>query len=245
MITDDRGRECGARAQTSPNAPRQPHTRVPRETPHNDLYGTPLYQLAERYFESAWSSGVLAAAAVIQATGADPKFVFNRAIIPPLGPQSYEIEQRPRRNPGLVRYVCRGEDCHAFGTARFGFTTGGEFISHWNTFHVAVMPRFVCQHPGCGTTFPADPGALDKFLDHTTKRRKDEAATNIAPQRRHPILPNTTSLELQPNPYYRPPNMHDEVPQRLGDVKATPETLGCRNPEDNTLKLWWIFRRLF
>ncbi len=107
------------------------------------------------------------------------------------------------------------------------------------------MPQFVCRHPGCGTTFAADPGALDKFLDHITKRRKEEAVTNLPPHRRHPILPDTTSLELQPNPYYRPPNRHDDVPQRLGDVKAPPETLGWRNPEDSALKLRWTFRRRF
>ncbi len=43
-----------------------------------------------------------------------------------------------------MRYVCHREDCRAFGTAQFGFTMEGEFVSHWNTFHVAVMPQFVC-----------------------------------------------------------------------------------------------------
>ncbi len=38
----------------------------------NDLYGMPLYQPAERHLESDRSSGVLAAAAIIKATGADP-----------------------------------------------------------------------------------------------------------------------------------------------------------------------------
>ncbi len=141
--------------------------------------------------------------------------------------------------------MCRGEDCRTFGTARFGFTTEDELVSYWNTFHVAVMTQIVCQHPGCRTTFAADPGALDKFLDHTTKRRKEEAATHFPPHRWHPILPSTTSLELRPNPYFRPPNKHDEVPQRLGDVKAPPENLDWRNPEDSALKLRWTFRRLF
>ncbi len=109
----------------------------------NDLYGIPMYQPVERYFGSDRPSGVLAAAAIIKATGADPNFVSDRAIIPSSGPRSYEVEHRPHRNPGLVRYICWGEDCHAFGTARFGFTTEEEWISHWNTFHVAVMPQFV------------------------------------------------------------------------------------------------------
>ncbi len=149
----------------------------------NDLYGTPLYQLADRSFESERSWGSLAAAAVIKATGADQNFVPGRAVRDPTGPQSYEVESRACRSLGLVRYICRGEDCRAFGTAWFGFTTEEEWISHWNTFHVAVMPQFVCQNAGCGVTFAADPGALDKFLDHTNRRRQEEAAAGLARHR--------------------------------------------------------------
>ncbi len=65
-----------------------------------DLYGTPLYQPAERHFESGQSLGVLAAAAVIKATGGDPNFISDRTVIPPLGPRSYEIEHRPPQNRG-------------------------------------------------------------------------------------------------------------------------------------------------
>ncbi len=133
----------------------------------NDLYGTPLYQPADRSFELERSWGSLTAAA---ATGADPNFVPDRAAKDLTGPRSYEVESRACQSLGPVRYVCRGEDCRAFGTAQFGFTTEEEWISHWNTFHVAVMPQFVCQHAGCGATFAADPGALDKFLDHTNRR---------------------------------------------------------------------------
>ncbi len=210
-----------------------------------DLYGNPLYQPTERHFDSERSSGVLAAAAIIKATGTDPNFVPDRAVKLPTGPRSYEVEPQSHQNPGPVRYVCRGEDCRAFGTARFGFTTEEEWISHWNTFHVVVMPQFVCQHAGCGATFTADPGALDKFLDHTNKRRKEEAVAGLASHRRHPILPDTTSLKLRPNPFFRPPNRHDEVPQQLSNVQAPPEDLECRTLEDRVLKLRWTFRRLF
>ena len=140
--------------------------------------------------------------------------------------------------------MCRGEDCRAFGTTRFGFTTEEEWISHWNTFHVAVMPQFVCQQAGCGATFAADPRALDKFLDHTNRRRQEEGTAGLARHRRHPIQPDTTSIELRPNPFYRPPNRHNEVPQRLSSVQAPPEDLYCWTLEDCVLKLRWIFRRL-
>ncbi len=177
----------------------------------NDLYGTPLYQPADKSFELERSWGAQAVADVIRATGADPNFVSDRAVKDPTESQSYEVEPRAAQGAGLVRYVCRGEDCRAFGTARFGFTTEDEWISHWNTFHVAVMPQFVCRHAGCGATFAAGPGALDRFLDHTNRRRQEEAA----------------AMELQPNPFYRPPNRHGEVPQRLSSIRAPPEDLDC------------------
>ena len=107
------------------------------------------------------------------------------------------------------------------------------------------MPQFVCRHAGCGATFAADPGALDKFLDHTNRRRQEEAVAGLARHRRHPILPDTTSMELRPNPFYRPPNRHEEVPQWLSSVWAPPEDLDCRTLEERVLQLRWIFRRLF
>ena len=90
-------------------------------------------------------------------------------------------------------------------------------------------------------TFAADPGALDKFLDHTNRRRQEEAAAGLARHGRHPILPDTTSLELRPNPFYRPPNRHEEVPQRLSSVRAPPEDLDCQTLEERVLQLRWVF----
>ncbi len=54
-----------------------------------------------------------------------------------------------------------------------------------------------------------------------------------------------TSLELRPNPFYRPPNRHEEVPQRLSSVRAPPEDLDCQTLEGRVLQLRWVFRRLF
>ncbi len=65
----------------------------------NDLYGTPLYQPADKSFELERSWGALAVAAVIKVTGADPNFVSDRAVKDPTGPRSYEVE--PRAGPGL------------------------------------------------------------------------------------------------------------------------------------------------
>ncbi len=48
----------------------------------NDLYGTPLYQLAERDLKPGQLAGVLATAAVIETMGADTKFVSDRTSMP-------------------------------------------------------------------------------------------------------------------------------------------------------------------
>ncbi len=75
-----------------------------------------------------------------------------------------------------------------------------------------VMPQFTCHHPGCGVVFAAKPGLLDWFLTHITRRRKEEAAARVPLGQRHPFLPNTDAGMLKPNPYYKPPNKHNEVP---------------------------------
>ncbi len=116
--------------------------------------------------EPGQTTGAKAASAVIRDTGADPNFITDRVIGRTTKPRRYEMAFRPDVDKGPRRYVCRAEDCRAFGTARFSFTTEEELICHWNTFHVAVMPQFTCQHPGCVTVFAANPGSLDRYLSH-------------------------------------------------------------------------------
>ncbi len=96
------------------------------------------------------------------------------------------------------------------------------------------------------TAVPSEPPGLGSVLKKSDKRRRqEEAAADLAHHQRHPVLPNTTSMELQPNPFYRPPNRHEEVPQRLSSVRAPPEDLDCQTLEERVLQLRWVFRRLF
>ena len=89
----------------------------------NDLYGIPLYQPSVGPIEPGQTTGARAAAAIIRDTGADPNFVMDRVIGRIEQPQCYEMAFRPDVDPGPMRYVCRADDCRAFGTARFSFTT--------------------------------------------------------------------------------------------------------------------------
>ncbi len=131
----------------------------------NDLYGIPLYQPSVGFIGPGQTTGAKAAAPV-RTTGADPNFVTDRVFGRTEKPRQYEMAFRPDVDPGPMRYVCRVDDRQAFGTARFSFTTEEDLVFHWNTFHVAVMSQFTCQHPGYGAVFAANPGSLDRYLSH-------------------------------------------------------------------------------
>ncbi len=226
-----------------------PYTRRRRQEPlserilSNDLYRIPL---SVGPIEPGKTTGARAAAAVIRDTGADPNFVTDWVIGRTEKPRRYEMAFRPNVDPDPMRYVCRADDCRAFGTARLSFTTEEELICHWNTFHVAVMPQFTCQHPGCGTVFAANPGSLDRYLSHIERCRKAEADdAGIPPRQRHSYEADEKALAIKPNPYYKPPGPQDEVPQRMARVIAPPVYRYSGNPRDNARNIHWAYRRIF
>ncbi len=210
----------------------------------NDLYGSPLYQPSVGAIEPGQTTGARAAAAVIRETRADPNFVPDGVIGRTQKPQRYEVAYRPDVDPGPMRCVCRADDCRAFGTARLSFTTEEELVGHWNTFHVAVMPRFTCQHPRCNAVFAAGPGSLDQYLTHIEQRRREEAEARIPLQQRLSYEANEKAVTIKPNPYYKPPGPQDEVPQRMARVIAPPVYCYSGNP-GNVRNLRWAYRRIF
>ncbi len=211
----------------------------------NDLYGIPLYQPSVRPMEPGQLTGARAAAAMIRDTGADPNFVTDRVIGRTQKPRRYEVAYRPDVDPGPMRYVCRVDDCQAFGTARLSFTTEEELVCHWNTFHMAVMPQFTCQHPECNAVFAAGPGSLDRYLMHIERRRKEEAEARIPLQQRHSYEAKERAVTIKPNPYYKPPGPQDEVSQRMAQVIAPPVYRYSGSPGDNVRNLQWAYRRIF
>ncbi len=196
----------------------------------NDLYGISLYQPSVGPMEPGQLTGARAAAAIIRDTGADPNFVTDRVIGRTQKPRRYEVAYRPDVDPGPMRYVCRADDCRAFGTARLLFTTEEELVCHWNTFHMAVLPQFTCQHPRCNAVFAAGPGSLDRYLTHIERRRKEEAEARVPLQQRHSYEAKERAVTIKPNPYYKPPGPQDEVPQRMAQVIAPPVYQYSGNP---------------
>ena len=118
-------------------------------------------------------------------------------------------------------------------------------MCHWNTFHVAVMPQFTCQHPRCSAVFAAGPGSLDRYLTHIERRRREEAEARIPLQQRHSYEANEKAVTIKPNPYYKPLGPQDEVPQRMARVIAPPVYRYSRNPGDNARNLRWAYQRIF
>ncbi len=210
----------------------------------NDLYGIPLYQPSVGLIGPGQTTGAKAAAAVIRNTGADPTSSQIGSPGGPKNPDGTRWDSDPV-DPGPMRYVCRAEDCQAFGTAWFSFTTEEELICHWNTFHVAVMPQFTCQHPGYGTIFAANPGSLDRYLSHIERRRKEEADTRVLLWQHHSYEADEKALTIKPNPYHKPPGPQDEVPQRMARVIAPPVYRYSGNPRDNVRNIRWAYRRIF
>ncbi len=211
----------------------------------NDLYWIPLYQPSVGPMEPGQLTGARAAAAIIRDTGADPNFVMVRVIGRTQKPWRYEVAYRPDVDPGPMRYVCRADDCRAFGTARLSFTTEEELVCHWNTFHVAVLPQFTCQHPKCNVVFAAGPGSLDRYLTHIERCRKEAAEARVPLQQRHSYEVKERAVTVKPNPYYKPPGPQDETPQRMAQVIAPPVYRYSGNPRDNVRNLRWAYRKIF
>ncbi len=57
----------------------------------NDLYGIPLYQPSVGFVDPGQKTGAKAAATVIKATGAEPKFLPYRVVCRTESPRMYEV----------------------------------------------------------------------------------------------------------------------------------------------------------
>ncbi len=52
------------------------------------------------------------------------------------------------------------------GSARLCFITEEEYLAHWNAFHAAVSPWYICPTPGCKFIIPGEPNAFDCYMMH-------------------------------------------------------------------------------
>ncbi len=50
------------------------------------------------------------------------------------------------------------------------FTSEEEYVAHWNSFHAALSPWFICPANGCPYVAAREPDALDWYLDHVAQQ---------------------------------------------------------------------------
>ncbi len=55
-------------------------------------------------------------------------------------------------------------------TARMYFTSKEEYVAHWNSFHAAISPWFICPINGCPYVATGEPDALDWYLYHVAQQ---------------------------------------------------------------------------
>ncbi len=46
-------------------------------------------------------------------------------------------------------YECHHDECYVTATAHMYFTSEEEYLLHWNAFHAAIGPWFICPVPQC------------------------------------------------------------------------------------------------
>ncbi len=78
--------------------------------------------------------------------------------------------------PGF-HYECHHAECVVTGTARLYFITEEEYIAHWNTFHTAVSPWYICPTTGCGFIIPGEPNAFDCYMMHVQRCHINQGET--------------------------------------------------------------------
>ncbi len=129
---------------------------------------------------------------------------------------------------GGMHYECHHAECVVVGTARLYFITEEEYIAHWNAFHAAISPWYICPAQGCKYVFLGEPDALDYYMLHVqgqhiaklktgrlereyARTSKDttfwgmnpcfqyvELGANYPPCRMAPVAHNTSTLGLPP-----------------------------------------------
>ncbi len=97
-----------------------------------------------------------------------------------------EVCEEDRPNPDIVsnkwnwpgsHYECHHPECVVLGTARLYFITEEEYLAHWNAFHAAVSPWYVCSTAGCEFVVPGTPDAFDCYMMHVQQCHVTPAGT--------------------------------------------------------------------
>ncbi len=120
----------------------------------NDLYGIPLYKPPIGPIDPDLGTGATSVKRVIAETGADPRFVYDQVDKNAKKSRTYDMIYRSNEDRGPSRSLCRVDGCCALGGTQLSSSTEEDPVVHWNMFHIAVVPQFTCQSPGCHAESP-------------------------------------------------------------------------------------------
>ena len=59
------------------------------------------------------------------------------------------------------------------------FTSEEEYLAHWNSFHVAVSPWFICPATSCEYVATGEPDARDRYLCHMAEQHVVSQETGL------------------------------------------------------------------
>ncbi len=90
-----------------------------------------------------------------------------------------EVCGEDRLNPDIVpnqwnrpgfHYEWHHPECVVVtGTAKLYFITEEEYLAHWNAFHAAVSPWYICPTIGCKFIVPGEPNAFYCYMMHVQR----------------------------------------------------------------------------
>ncbi len=69
-----------------------------------------------------------------------------------------------------VHYECHHDECYVTVTACTYFTSEEEYVAHWNSFHAAISPWFICPISECPYVATGESDASDWYLDHVAQQ---------------------------------------------------------------------------
>ncbi len=139
---------------------------------------------------------------------------------------SHRDEVHNRWRKGETHFECHHDECFVMATARMYFTSEEEYVAHWNSFHAAISPWFICPTYGCPYVAAGEPDALDWYLDHTAQQHVTSSEGGQVEREGSETTEGTIRLGL--NHQYRLPERLDNfrpwrsasVPQRRANLAS-------------------------
>ncbi len=139
---------------------------------------------------------------------------------------------------GREAFICPEASCEALEGMPCYFATVEQWIAHWNTFHVAVVPVITCIVSGCPAKFHMGPETVDAFFQHLQNRHQDLSEEGKWPRLNQMVR---ISMSLGPNTCYWPPSAGNGPHLRPDQVNfLTPEEM-----QDPFLAARWVARTEF